>query len=169
MARPRRGYAVASLAPEEIVEVFDLRMVIEEHAGWLAAQARTPADIGAVEAVLSKMEKLDHQASDFRRNWSLLNYEFHSRIVASSRRKRLARIAGNLRSSVELYVQMELGITGDVAEAVREHREMLEAFRAGDAKGLAELSRHHVENTARRLLTGLRSRATRIPLGEAVA
>lgn len=158
-ARPRRGFAVASLDPKEILEVFELRMVIEEHAGLVAAQSRTEQDVRDVEDIVAAMEGLDPADDYFTSRWTLLNYDFHARIVASSGRKRLARIAGNLRSSVEPYVRVELSMTGDVEEAGREHREMLEAFRARDGKALAELSRRHVEHTSSRLLAELRSSA----------
>lgn len=158
-ARPRRGYAVTSLDPEEIVELFELRMVIEEHAGHIAARTRTAQDIADVEKIVAAMDALDPKAPGFSRQWTLLNYEFHHRIIASSRRRRLTKIAGTLRSTTEPYVGMEIDLTGDAEDAGREHREMLEALRAGDADGLAELSRRHVEGTARRLLKGLRARS----------
>ena len=158
-SRPRRGYAVTALDPSDIVEVFDLRMVIEEHAGRIAALSRTPADIAEVEKLVVAMEQLDPTAPDYRNRWTLLNYGFHLRIVDSTRRKRLSRIASTLRSTVEPYVSVEINLTGNAEKAAREHREMLEALRAGDADGLAELSRHHVESTAKRLLKGLHAKA----------
>jgi len=158
-ARPRRGYAVTALDSEEIVELFELRMVIEEHAGRIAARSRTPQDIEAVELLVASMEALDPRGPEFSRQWTLLNYEFHHRIIASTRRRRLTRIAGTLRSTTEPYVGMEIDLTGDAEDAAREHRELLAALRAGDADGLAELSRLHVEGTARRLLKGLRSQS----------
>ena len=158
-SRPRRGYAVSSLHTDEIVEVFDLRMLVEEHAGRIAAHSRTPADLAEVERLVLAMERLDPGAADYRHRWTLLNYEFHLRIVESTRRKRLSRIAGTLRSTVEPYVSVELDLTGNAETALREHREMLAALRAGDATGLAELSREHVESTARRLLKGLHAKA----------
>src|SRR5258708_16162880 len=42
--RPRRGYAVISLNPDEISEIFDLRMIIESHAGQIATKHRSEAD-----------------------------------------------------------------------------------------------------------------------------
>jgi DNA-binding GntR family transcriptional regulator len=156
--RPRRGYAVAALDPEEIVELFELRAVIEEHAGRVAAQSRTQENVAEVERIVDAMDALDVHAPDFSSKWTLLNYELHQRIISSSRRKRLTKIAAALRSTTEPYVAMEIDLTGDAMDAGRQHREMLEAFRAGDTNGLAELSRAHVESTARRLLKGLRSR-----------
>jgi len=156
--RPRRGYAVTELQQDEIVEIFELRMVIEEHAATIAARARTQDDIDAVERLLLQMEALAARSTDYDNQWASLNRDFHSRLVHASRRKRLANIADTLRDTVEAYVRMEMRLTGDVSQALREHREIFEAFKAGDAHGLAMLSRSHVEETARRLLSGLRQK-----------
>jgi DNA-binding GntR family transcriptional regulator len=164
-ARPRRGYAVTLLEADEIVELFELRTVVEEHAGRVAARSRTRQDIEDVEKIVLTMDALDTSDPEFGNRWTLLNYEFHNRIIASSRRKRLARIAATLRTTTEPYVRVEIDLTGDAVDAGRQHREMLEALRAGDADGLAELSRQHVESTARRLLKGLRSRSLQ-PAGD---
>ncbi|AZG07730.1 GntR family transcriptional regulator [Pigmentiphaga sp. H8] len=156
--RPRRGYAVTELQQDEIVEIFELRMVIEEHAATIAARARTQDDIDAVEHLLLQMEALAARSANYDNQWASLNRDFHSRLVHASRRKRLANIADTLRDTVEAYVRMEMRLTGDVSQALREHREIFEAFKAGDAHGLAMLSRSHVEETARRLLSGLRQK-----------
>jgi DNA-binding GntR family transcriptional regulator len=157
--RPRKGYAVAQLDPQEIVEIFDIRQVLEEHAGRVAALTRTQADVDELEQLIHSMEALDPKNKEQRDQWALANYDFHLRLIASGRRKRLTRIAFNLRDVVEPYVNMEVAVTGDVLQATREHREMLEAFRAGDAAGLAALCRSHVAGTAERLLAGIRHRA----------
>jgi DNA-binding GntR family transcriptional regulator len=157
--RPRRGYAVIELRQEEMVEIFELRMVIEEHAATIAARARTQEDIDAVEKLILQMEQLAAHSDDYDANWAHLNRDFHSRLVQSSRRKRVSNIADTLRDTVEAYVRMEMRLTGDVQHALKEHRELFEAFKAGDATGLASLTRKHVEGTARRLLDGLRKSA----------
>lgn len=155
--RPRRGYAVALLDHADIVEIFELRMVLEEHAAHLAARSRTADDIAAVRALLEKMEGTDHTIEGAFAQWSVTNYRFHNRIIESSRRPRLCRIALSLRDSVETYVRLEAAMTGQVREAESEHRQLFDAFCACDANGLAKLSREHVAGTASRLLDGLRS------------
>jgi DNA-binding GntR family transcriptional regulator len=160
VSRPRRGFAVNALRQDEIVEIFELRVVIEEHAARIAAIARTEADIEAVEAMVLRMEAVARQAGDYSAEWARINRAFHARLVASSRRRRLSAIADTLRDSVEAYVRTEMKLTGDARRALGEHREILEAFRAGDATGLASLSREHIEGTARRLLDGLRRRSS---------
>lgn len=163
--RPRRGYAVSSLDQDAIVEIFELRAVVEAHAGAVAARARSKEDIAVVESILDRIEKLEASRPNFYPEWFALNREFHARIIASSHRSRVARLAANLLDSVEPYIRAEAEHRriGHVRDADQEHREMFEAFRAGDAGGLAELSRRHVQKAARRLLDALRRNATSYP------
>src|SRR3954468_2429641 len=58
MLRPRRGYVVTSLDPEEIQDIFDIRMMLEERAGYLATLRATDVDIAEVEAHLHAMDAL---------------------------------------------------------------------------------------------------------------
>jgi DNA-binding GntR family transcriptional regulator len=155
---PRRGYAVTSLQSNEILEIFELRAVVEEHAAYRAAYARTKEDIAEVERILKASEAIDLQSGRNIESWLQLNYEFHARIIGASGRNHLARFAGLLRDTVEPYIRVEVNMTGDVEEAQHDHRQLFAAFRDGDARELARLSRLHVEGTAQRLLDGLRER-----------
>jgi DNA-binding GntR family transcriptional regulator len=53
---PRRGYAVTSLQSNGILEIFELRAVVEEHAACRAAYARTKEDVTEVERILKASE-----------------------------------------------------------------------------------------------------------------
>lgn len=165
--RPRRGYAVNTLDQKDIVEIFDLRAVVEEHAGHLAALSRTPADVARVGEILAHMEALDRNRKDHFSEWFRGNRDFHAHMIAASKRPRVAKLAGTLRDAVEPYIRAESEHrrVGNVRDADAEHREMFEAFRAGDARGLAELSRKHVEGAAGRLLRGMRRHAAKPPRG----
>jgi len=155
---PRRGYAVTSLRSSEILEIFELRAVVEEHAGYCAAYARSEQDVAEVERILIASEASNLGSGNSMENWTQLNYQFHARIIASTRREHLLKFATQLRDTVEPYIRVETSMTGDVEEAQRDHRRLFEAYRDGDAAELARLSREHVEKTARRLLRGLRQR-----------
>jgi DNA-binding GntR family transcriptional regulator len=157
--RPRRGYAVTELDADEIAEIFEMRMVIEEHAGFVATKNRTEQDVHDLEAILGRMQALPRSAPDYFVQWSRLNYEFHTRIFASSRRKRLVRIAGTLRDSVEPYIWSDVRIAGHMNRIQQEHVEIFEAFKAGDAERVALLSRKHCEASAARLLKSMRPKA----------
>lgn len=156
---PRRGYSVTSLRPSEILEIFELRAVVEEHAAYRAAYARTAGDIAEVERILTESEAITLGCGRSIERWLQLNYQLHARIIGSTGREHLLKVATQLRDAVEPYIRVEISMTGDVEEAQRDHRQMFEAYRDGDAAELAQLSREHVEKTARRLLGGLRGRA----------
>lgn len=152
--RPRRGYFVASLDTDEVEDVFELRAILEERAGYLAAKHRTPADIAAVEEILTRMEKWSvedvHQFADE-------NHNFHARLFESSKRKHLCRTLIALGSIVDRYVRISATFSRDFDRARKDHRKMFDAFRAGNPDRLGQLSRQHVETTAKELLLSLRS------------
>lgn len=156
--RPRRGYAVMSLDEADIIEIFDIRAVLEEHAGHVAALARTPEDVDDVAKLLQRMETLDLHAPDQFAEWFRCNREFHARIIRSSRRNRVAQLARSLLDAVEPYIRTaaQHRIKGHARDADSEHRELFNAFRAGDAQGLAQICRRHVENSAQRVLRRMR-------------
>ena len=153
--RPRRGYAVLSLEPSEIREIFELRAVVEEHLGGVAAKTRTAKDIAGVLQALSRMERIAAKSPKQTDKWLDANSEFHTRLLASAHRRHAGRFAGMLRDQVEPYIRIEIGLTKEVMQAAGEHREMFEALEAGDTLRLQRLCRQHCENTASRLIKAL--------------
>jgi DNA-binding GntR family transcriptional regulator len=153
--RPRRGFAVVSLDRAEIAEIFELRMVVEEHALTVATRSRTPDDVDAAAAILDGMDAMDPHHPNYFTAWSQANREFHERLIASARRQRLNEISRNLRDAVEPYILLESHITGQFDDAAKEHRALLSAFREGHSMEAGWLSRQHCQNTMERLLAGL--------------
>ncbi len=149
--RPRRGFAVTSLNRNEIVEVFELRMVVEEHAVSVATRLRDAADVAEVGSILAEMEALDPKSPAYLSTWAAANRKFHARLVSSARRQRLTDTVLNLSDTVEPYIRIESHFTGEVHDAEHEHRAIFEAFRAGDVETAGRLSREHCESTMRRL------------------
>ncbi|WP_158240689.1 GntR family transcriptional regulator [Telmatospirillum siberiense] len=154
--RPRRGFAVTSLDLAEIIEVFELRMVLEQHALETATRLRTESDVLAVEALLTAMESLDPQAEGYLPAWLDVNREFHNRLIASARRQRLSTLTINLRDTIEPYVRIESYFTGQVDDAAAEHRALFAAFKDRDATRAGEISRDHCLGSMNRLVDSIR-------------
>lgn len=152
---PRRGYSIVSLDPVEITEIFELRMLIEARAAFLAAEQRNAADIARARALLDEMTTIAPENAAAIVRWSDLNFQFHDVLLAPAGRPHLQRIVRGLRAQVEPYVRVEVGITRGLGEAQGEHERLFEAFAAGDAKTSERLTREHCEHTARRLVEGL--------------
>lgn len=159
--RPRRGYVVASLDLEEIKEIFELRMVLEEHIGRIATMRRNEKDVRDVRRIVEAMEQVKINHQDDVVSWSKLNRKFHTRLCEASGRRHFYNVTNAFRDMVERYIRMELTMTGDLGEAQREHREIVDAFAQGDAKLVGQLSAQHCEHTAKRLISALEAREIR--------
>jgi DNA-binding GntR family transcriptional regulator len=154
--RPRYGYTVTVLGPEEITEIFEMRMVLEEHAGYVATLKRTAADVERVEEMLLKMEPLHRKSPVNMGLWSAYNREFHARLFAASGRRHLCRVIYVLRDSVESYIRLTVAETG-LEDAWAVHREIFESFRDGDAVHVGQLCRRHVRHSAHALMDRLQA------------
>lgn len=163
LQRPRRGYVVASLAPDEIEDIFDIRAMLEERAGYLATLRRTQQDVAEVEALAGEMDALViRQASDLDR-FAQQNYAFHARLFEASGRVQLCRTMIVLRNSVERYIRVSARVAENLDRAKAEHHEIVDAFRRGDADTVGRLSRQHCETVCANLLARLRDERRQSP------
>jgi DNA-binding GntR family transcriptional regulator len=149
--KPRRGFYVASLRPDEIEDIFDMRAMLEARAGQLATERATTNDADAVDrlvdsidAVLRSGVELDHYAR--------LNEQFHERLYHSCGRKHLRRQIGMLRDAVAPLIRFLAAEAGELRRAQEEHRQMARFFRLGDSHRVAELCRKHCAYTGTALV-----------------
>lgn len=150
-----RGYYVASLSRAEINDVFETQLLLEEHAGFVAATRRTDADTADLEACLERLDRLIEATPFDIAEFGRRNSEFHERLVAASRRPYLSRMLRILHDSIERYARMGASLIAELKDSQREHHAIMDAFRAGDAAAVARLCRAHRENTHRRLVERL--------------
>jgi DNA-binding GntR family transcriptional regulator len=153
---PRRGYAVASLDPKQITEVFDLRCLLETELARRAIPNRTEADIAMVYGIASEMAALAQRTDDASRaKWFDLNMRFHTALLRPADCPHHLRALDHSRNLIESYIRTETRLTGDLTEAQEEHRQLAQSFVIGDAERFITLTREHSEHTRRRLLAGL--------------
>jgi DNA-binding GntR family transcriptional regulator len=152
--RPRRGYAVTSLDERELIGVLQIRMLLEGYMGYVATLERTEQDVRALEARLLVLERTAASLTSVaqRAKYAAANRQFHETLFAASRNARLTQLASNISSTIQPYILLELSKTHNIADGVSHHREIFQAFRAGDAAKVAKLSRIHCEATATRFL-----------------
>jgi DNA-binding GntR family transcriptional regulator len=155
--RPRRGYVVSDLEPEEIEDIFDIRAMLEGRAGHLAASNRSSADIAEVAALFHRLNEITIVGPEDIAQWAKANRDFHGRIFASSGKNHLCRMTNVLRDTVERYVRVDASVPGRTAEAAKEHAEIFRAFERGDTLECERLSREHCEHTSARLIAVLKS------------
>lgn len=159
--RPHRGYVVASLDAKEIEEIFEIRTMLEERAGQMAARHRTDEDLAALAAILDRMDLVAERSDDVITDWAAGNREFHDRLFAASGRMHLCRVIGMLRDSVERYIRLFAAMRGNRHQAQAEHRMILAVLRDGDAAELGRICGEHCRHTCDGLLSVLRKEPDR--------
>ncbi len=155
---PRRGYAVAELNRDEIIEVFDLRILLEVELARRAIRRRTEGDIARVYAIATEMRALsdgqDRQGEALAQ-WFDLNMKFHDALLAPAACPHHLKALQHSRNLLEVYIRTEVRFTGDVSEAQEEHSRLARAFVVGKEDDFLELTRLHSLHTRDRLLSGL--------------
>jgi DNA-binding GntR family transcriptional regulator len=164
LLHPRRGYAVVSLDPAEIKEIFELRAMVEQEAARIAARNRSREDVlqaCSLQEQLSAVVDVGDRAEISK--WFDLHSKFHATLITPSGRRHFVRVAEGLRNIVQSYIRVEILLTGGLAQSHKEHAALAQAFAVGDGDLLALLTRRHCEHTAARLLDGLKRKR---PLGQ---
>ena len=153
---PRRGYAVVSLDPAEISELFDLRILLESELARHAVERQEKDDIERVHAIVAEMDDPALLASvESRLRWFALNNRFHNALLKPGGHRHHLRALENASALIEPYIRMETNLTGDLCQAQQEHRDIGDAFAKGDGPRFELLIREHAENTRSRLLVAL--------------
>jgi DNA-binding GntR family transcriptional regulator len=152
---PRRGYAVASLDPNEIAEVFDLRALLEAELARRAIANRTAADIARVYTLCAEMAALTEKDDDSLAQWFELNRKLHDALLAPANCPHHMRALEHSRNLIEAYIRTEVRLTGDLDQAQQEHAELAQAFVNGDTEQFLACTRAHSQHTRDRLLAGL--------------
>jgi DNA-binding GntR family transcriptional regulator len=138
---PRRGALVVPVSPAEVEDVFEARLLVEEHCARRAARAGA-ALAGELQAALADQERaLDAGGPAFAR----ADRAFHRAIVAAAGNAILTRLYDALRDRQERLAAAALA--RDPARAERllaEHRAIAEALARGDADAAAHLTATHL-------------------------
>ncbi len=149
--KPRRGFYVVSLKPDEIEDIFEMRAMLEARAGQQATQRMTVQDADAVDRLVNGLDIAVSSNEGFD-DYARLNEEFHERLYQSCNRKYLRRQIRMLRDAVAPLIRILASETGELRRAQEEHRQMARFFRRGDAPRVAELCREHCAYTGTALI-----------------
>ncbi len=141
--RANRGAVVTVLKPDEILELFEMRSVLE---GVAIKRAIERFDEDAFTALDMHLIRLG-RAQDDPDLWIDRHNEFHDFICAQSGAMRLFTEVRQLRTAVEPYLRMVLGIMQS-GDAVAEHQKLIDVIRQGDPAMAEAVIRDHVLSTA---------------------
>ena len=135
----RTGHAATVFAPvrREVLEYYEMRLVLEPLAARLALPNVTPEIERELVALVGEMD-------DFTaHNWYGINRAFHQALYEPSGRDFLVTTIDNLIQRSDPYIHMYFA-THDLAETQSGHRQILTAVTEGDEAGLVAAVTEHL-------------------------
>lgn len=149
--KPRIGAVVKSLSQQEVVELYEMRIVLETTAASMAAQHASDAEIRALDDLNSRMLKAATDPTKVSR----LNQQFHACIVNAARNRYLSQSTRNLANTLVVLGDTTLETPERVKTVAAQHQAIIDALTKGDSQKAADAMAVHMEASLDHRLRGL--------------
>ncbi|WP_313526647.1 GntR family transcriptional regulator [Shinella sp.] len=146
-----KGAVVAGLSIEEIDEIFEFRALIEAEVMRLAVPN---LDRATLDKARGYCDAFDRETDPHR--WGEINRQFHTTLYEASGRPYYLQNVQSSLDRIDRYLRAQLTFTNGVPRAGREHEAILAACEKGDADLASRLTRDHILDAGRSLMTFLR-------------
>jgi DNA-binding GntR family transcriptional regulator len=150
---PRRGMFVSRVDVRDLAGLSEVRLTLEPRAARLAAERATDSDRARLTVLLKELEHVRDKPDE--RALIDLDQRIHRHIYDCTHNPFLAATLNEYYVLTLRIWFLALDRVTRLEDAVREHRELLRAIRAGNAERAEEAMRRHVngfENAIRRVL-----------------
>jgi DNA-binding GntR family transcriptional regulator len=138
---PHRGYFVASMNLDELVETYRIRQLLEAEAIRRSVPVLGKEDTNRMREAITQMERA-HKVADVR-VLTEANRIFHFTLFDAASMPRMAAMIRVLWSSTDRYRSMYFSTLEYRRRVNAEHRAILAAARAGDVDTAVRLSHEH--------------------------
>ncbi len=140
---PRKGAYVKELNIKDILDVLELRRLLEGFAAQYAAENMTDGDIEAMQKLLRDFEKAV-AAGDTK---ALIenDYKYHDTIYGVSQNAKLKETIKNLQEQFYRFRAIYFNEYSDYQQIVDGHRQILSALEARDAARAKQIVQAHID------------------------
>lgn len=149
--RPRLGAVVRSLGRTEVVELYEMRLVLERTAAEMAAKHASDAEVDAMDAL--NRELAEASAAPLRA--AAINGRFHRAIYFAARNRFLMDAARTMNNALMLLGPTTLADADRIATVVAQHDAIIDAIRRGAAKDAGRAASEHLQTSLRYRLSVL--------------
>jgi DNA-binding GntR family transcriptional regulator len=153
-----RGGVVRKIGLEEALDLYELRAVLFGFACELVARRRTEAQLAELEAALEEMAAAV-SACDKDRYYQL-NLAFHARMMDLCGNRRARANYEGVVKEMHLFRRRALSRVSRITASLAEHRTIVAAIRAGDARTAFQAGREHVQHGRGRFVATLEDPAS---------
>ncbi|MFB4165088.1 GntR family transcriptional regulator [Alteribacillus sp. JSM 102045] len=153
---PRKGAVVCPITPEDIEEIYTLRVVNESLAMEKALPFITDRDLEEIESILIEMENLDltDKNIDF---YSNLNKKYHQKMIERCPWRRVKQNVELLWTGF-LPISSPRLLKNSHHKSRKEHRQIFEALSTKDEKVVKSIVEFHIERNKMDLIHSFKKR-----------
>ncbi|WGV17356.1 GntR family transcriptional regulator [Fuscovulum ytuae] len=151
---PRQGATIRSLDHAEVVELYEMRAVLEGTAARLAARAASEIELAELAALNAELA-----ASPAGPDAREVNRQFHRSLLDAARNRFLLKSMSALQKTLLILGPTTLADPDRAVAAVAEHAAVLAALEARDGAAAEAAMRTHVGAALSARLRGMRGRA----------
>jgi len=153
---PYKGYLVTRIDTKALRDLFQMRVILEGAVVALVTQLATDAqhrELWTLATTSCVGEVAPNPAEPMHAKMALLkgNLQFHMKMASMSGNQILADALGLVLNQLQRVLYLDL-VETDPEQMQREHTELVERIRAGDATASKQAVTLHIETTYQRLL-----------------
>ena len=150
--RPRVGAVIRTLGQTEVVELYEMRLVLERTAAEMAAKHASQAEIDELAALNDEIGALRNGGPQA----AAVNQSFHRAIYLAARNRFLLDAARAMNNALLLLGPTTLADGDRIAKVVRQHGAILDAISAGDIEDAGAAAEAHLQTSLRYRLKAMR-------------
>ncbi|MEL7092696.1 MAG: GntR family transcriptional regulator [Pseudomonadota bacterium] len=150
--RPRVGAVIRKLGQTEVVELYEMRLVLERTAAEMAAKHAAEAEIDGLGAL---NDDIAQSLGDSARA-AAINQKFHAAIYLAARNRFLLDAARAVNNALLLLGPTTLADSNRIETVVRQHTQIIDAIGAGDIEAAGAAAEAHLQTSLRYRLKVMR-------------
>lgn len=155
---PNRGAYVVNLSFNDVIEVYQVRAVIEGMAVELAVENLDESSIQELQKMIHKME--DAEEADDHLIGSALDTQFHRYIMNLSKHKLAIQVWEQMSSRILMVVYNVSNFYPNYKLIAERHQNLLNIMKSGEKKSASEFLHVHIMEGAARLLEAMGQKTT---------
>ena len=142
---PHQGMSIATLDYQSVMELYQMREVLEATAAGLAAKHASEAEIYTLQELLKQQKESLNSAEEQARN----NKEFHNALYHAAHNRYLLKSLSGLSDAMTLLGTTTYVLPDRQESACSEHQQIVQAIESNDPFAAQEASRNHIKAAQR--------------------
>jgi DNA-binding GntR family transcriptional regulator len=140
-----RSLSIRCLARNQVIELYEMRQILEGAAARLAAKHASRAEVVSLGQILESMNPKAKQPKLTPANVAKLNAEFHHAIIQATHNQYLQDQIAQLSEFLWLLKGTTFSLKGRPEVAYQEHKKIYVAIEAGLEDEAEAAAREHIE------------------------